>query len=66
MSFTAKYGGLCGACREWFAAGEEVEYDRTGALNHVWCPETTETALDIEAKQHAVCPRCFCRHPGEC
>jgi hypothetical protein len=64
VSFEARFnGGPCGACDERVREGQEVEYDGTGRLVHVICPE----ALDVDEAPD-VCPGCNMALPktGRC
>lgn len=63
--FRARYSGTCTACDGPIKPGDRVRYGygrETSALVHVECPELAE----LEELPGALCPRCYCRHRGEC
>ncbi|EFQ82726.1 hypothetical protein HMPREF0063_11935 [Aeromicrobium marinum DSM 15272] len=64
-TFTARYGGNCGACDTRIKPGDEVAYSATDELVHVQCP-------DVEQRPaRGSCSSCFIELPvtgvcGEC
>lgn len=63
--FPASYGGTCGCCGEYFAAGTNLRYSQDGRLVVDGCPHSEEdpySEAQRAAARAAMCGKCFTVH----